>query len=474
VHDASTFDLIEDRWRQSFHLCPPQGLINDPNGLIYWQGAYHVFYQWNPDGCVHQNKHWAHVRSTDLIHWQVLPVALAPDMAYDAHGCYSGSAVDLGDSMALLYTGNVRDDRGGRLSYQCLAHSSDGVHFEKFGPVIDGERSGYTGHFRDPKVWRQDGAWYAVIGAQRAADLKGSVVLARSVDLRSWQMLGELIEPVDACYMIECPDLFALDGESVLICCRQIEETRDGETRCDDLAGYLIGEVDLNTAKFLHGDFRSLDRGFDFYAPQTLLAPDGRRLMIGWMGLPSQPDTPSVESGWTHCLTMPRELSVEHGRLRQRPLRELASLRGETISMPDTAVAAMEAVSLPHAPGDAWELDLSIAAECGADWVLQLFDSDEQALRLVCDGSSGKLALLRHCPAAGQFHESRECEIETGVTRLQLFVDRSSVEIFVNDGEEVFTTRCYPARGLATPRLTAKHPLMLHCICMWVLQNRDA
>jgi len=474
VHDASTFDLIEDRWRQSFHLCPPQGLINDPNGLIYWQGAYHVFYQWNPDGCVHLNKHWAHVRSTDLIHWQALPVALAPDMSYDAHGCYSGCAVDLGDSMALLYTGNVRDSEGGRMSYQCLARSADGVRFEKLGPVIDGVPSGYTGHFRDPKVWWQDGAWYAVIGAQRAADLKGTVVLAKSVDLHAWQMVGELIEPIESCYMVECPDLFELDGGTVLICCRQIEETRDGDTRCDDIAGYLIGDLDLDAAKFLHGDFRPLDRGFDFYAPQTLLGPDGRRLMIGWMGLPSQPDTPSVTSGWTHCLTMPRELSIEHGRLRQRPLRELARQREKTLRMPDTVLAAGETVCLPHAPGDVWELDLSFEAGPGADWVLQLFDGDEQSLHLVRDGRIGKLALVRHCPAAGQFNERRECEIEGNVTRLQLFVDRSSVEIFVNDGEEVFTTRCYPTSRPATPRLTAKHPLTLHRICMWALQNRDA
>jgi beta-fructofuranosidase len=473
VRDEIELDVTEDRWRPEFHLCPTQGLMNDPNGLIHWRGAYHVFYQWNPDGCEHQNKHWGHAISFDLINWQSLPVALAPDMPYDAQGCYSGCAVDLGDAMLLMYTGNVRDDAGGRASHQCLARSSDGVRFEKLGPVIDGAPSGYTGHFRDPKVWREGDMWCAVIGAQRE-DLGGTVVLAKSQDLRKWRIAGELLAPVPSCYMVECPDLFELDGGTVLICCRQGGQTRDGDTHREDVAGYLIGTFDLDAATFSHGDFRVLDRGFDFYAPQTLHAPDGRRLMIGWMGLPSQPDTPTVASGWTHCLTIPRELSVEGGRLRQRPLRELKSLRGAVAHVPETGLAAGESLALPQVPGAAWELDMAIESGAGADWVLHVFDSAEQSLRIVHDGRRGLLTLVRHCPAAGQFDEFSECEIASGVVRLQLFVDRSSVELFVNDGEEVFTTRCYPTSERASPRVSAAHPLTLHRIRMWPLQNRDA
>ncbi|WP_175969471.1 glycoside hydrolase family 32 protein [Burkholderia sp. BCC0322] len=466
-------DIRDDRWRPSFHLCPPYGLINDPNGLIYWQCAYHVFYQWNPDGCVHQNKHWAHVVSTDLIHWQSLPIALAPDRPYDAQGCYSGCAIDVDDAMLLMYTGNVRDDSGGRASHQCLARSSDGVRFEKLGPVIDGAPSGYTDHFRDPKVWRQNGAWHAVFGAQRN-DLKGTVVLATSPDLRTWRIVGELLAPTDACYMIECPDLFALDDEHVLICCQQIEEARSGAPYREDRAGYLVGRLDVNAATFAHGGFRMLDHGFDFYAPQTLHAPDGRRLMIGWMGLPSRPDTPTVAAGWTHCLTFPRELRVENGQLRQQPLRELERLRGPLVGVPETRLAAGESLTLPPSPGAAWELDMSIRAEAGADWVLHLFDSDAQALRVVRDGRRGRLTLVRHCPAAGQFDEHAAYETASDLTRLRLFVDGSAVELFVNDGEAVFTTRCYPTSATTSPRVSATQPLTLHDTRMWPLQKRDA
>lgn len=472
MRDATATSAEKDLWRPSFHLCPPQGLINDPNGLIHWQGAYHVFYQWNPDGCEHLNKHWAHVRSTDLIHWETLPIALAPDMPYDSHGCYSGSAVDLGDAMALMYTGNVRDAQGGRSSYQCLALSSDGIHFEKLGPVMD-KVPGYTGHFRDPKVWRQGERWYVVIGAQRAVDAAGTVVLATSPDLRRWRIVGELLEPVASCYMVECPDLFGLDGQTVLICCRQLANVQDGVAQRVDIAGYMIGDVDLDGANFTHGDFRPLDQGFDFYAPQTWSAPDGRRLMIGWMGLPLRPRTPTIAWGWTHCLTLPRELSLEHGRLYQRPLREVAASRGRTISMPDTRLGAHREVTLPRAPGDAWALDISIDAGRDADWVLQIFDEAGQTVRLVHAGVVRTLALVRHCPAAEQFDERSECEFENGVTRLQLFVDRSSVEVFVNDGEAVFTTRCYPVFGPPVPRFAASHPVVLRGIRMWSIRITD-
>ena len=468
VHEADDSLIVVDRWRQSFHLCPPQGLINDPNGLIYWRGAYHVFYQWNPDGCTHLNKHWAHVRSTDLVNWESLPVALAPDAAYDSHGCYSGSAVDLGDTMALIYTGNVRDNEGGRWSFQCLALSADGMHFRKYGPVMCGV-PGYTQHFRDPKVWQHGDNWYATIGAQRGSDLAGTVVLAKSSDLFSWDVVGELLAPVDACYMVECPDLFSLDGKAVMICCRQFTRADDDPTRRPDVAGYMIGDLDLNDASFVHGDFRPLDRGFDFYAPQTLLAPDGRRLMIGWMGLPLQPQTPTVDSGWTHCLTMPRELSLEQGQLRQRPLRELAMLRETAIVLPDAALDVHDGLALPAPPGDAWELDVSLEASSVATWVLHLFEGAGQTLRLIRDGERQTLTLVRHCPAAGQLGEQSECELVDGVWRLQVFVDRSSVEIFVNDGEEVFSTRCYPVLLPQEARFAAMHPLRLHGIRLWGL-----
>ena len=142
------------------HLAPSVGLLNDPNGFIQHNGVYHLFYQWNPLGCDHRNKCWGHWQSIDLVHWEHQPLAPAPGACYDSHGCYSGSAVVAEDKVTLIYTGNVKFPDGSRTAYQCPAQASDRGEYRKLGPVLP-LPEGYSGHVRDPKVWRhQDaGTW---------------------------------------------------------------------------------------------------------------------------------------------------------------------------------------------------------------------------------------------------------------------------------------------------------------------------
>lgn len=156
---------MKDPYRLTFHLTPPVGLMNDPNGLVYFKDKYHVFFQWNPFGTKHTFKAWGHFSSEDFIQWEEHPPALVPSEWYEKDGCYSGSALTHQGKLYLFYTGNVRTNNGGRESYQCLAVSEDGIHFEKQGPVIELPK-GYTSDFRDPKVWREKDRWYLVVGAQ--------------------------------------------------------------------------------------------------------------------------------------------------------------------------------------------------------------------------------------------------------------------------------------------------------------------
>lgn len=156
---------LADSHYPQWHPAPVTGLMNDPNGFIWFAGRYHLFYQWNPLGCDHRYKCWGHWSSADLVHWQHEPMALMPDEEYDRNGCYSGSAVDNNGVLTLCYTGNVKFDDGGRTAWQCLAVQNDDGTFAKLGPVLP-LPDGYTGHVRDPKVWRHDGQWYMVLGAQ--------------------------------------------------------------------------------------------------------------------------------------------------------------------------------------------------------------------------------------------------------------------------------------------------------------------
>ncbi|CAM3399114.1 MULTISPECIES: glycoside hydrolase family 32 protein [Saccharibacillus] len=466
-------------WRQTYHIQPHAGLLNDPNGFAYYNGQYHLFYQWFPLGTEHGMKYWYHVVSSDLARWTDAGIGLEPGGLYDSHGAYSGSAIEKDGRLYLMYTGNTRDADWVRRPYQCLAvMDEDGTIAKTELPVIADVPAGYTDHFRDPKVWREGDAYLCVIGAQRS-DLTGAAVLYRSPDLLDWNFAGEIRTSLpNFGYMWECPDYFELDGTGVLLLCPQGVE-RDGERfRNIYQSGYLLGEP-LNTADgtFRHGAFAELDRGFDFYAPQTTAGPDGQRLLVGWMGLPDL-DYPTDDLGWAHCLTLPRELSLRGGRLIQRPAAGLRLLRGEERSF--SAAWADGRRSFDGIEGRSYELQVRIApaaqrsdlADGGAEdgessanrstdrelpgigdgrFGVEFRTGAEERTVLTYDAGSGTVTLDRSrsgVPLGIDYEATRSWTLDAAVGRqdveFRLFVDTSSVEIFVNDGEEVFTARLFP------------------------------
>ncbi|QNK33064.1 sucrose-6-phosphate hydrolase [Serratia sp. JUb9] len=419
-----------DPHRPLWHLAPSVGLLNDPNGFIQHNGVYHLFYQWNPLACDHSRKCWGHWQSRDLLHWQHQPVALLPDACYDSHGCYSGSAVATDDKIMLVYTGNVKFPDGSRTAYQCLAQEDERGEYRKLGPVLP-LPDGYSGHVRDPKVWRHGQHWYMVLGARDLQD-RGKVLLLRADDLRQWTLLGEIAGSQlnglgDFGYMWECPDLFPLAQRDVLICCPQGLAAQQERYLNVYQAGYFVGELDYSTARFSHGEFHELDAGFEFYAPQTTLAADGRRLLVGWMGVPDQDEQqqPTTRYGWLHTMTFLRELTLRDGKLYQQPVAELQQLRGELSrwqgaadDAPPLAIDSAELRLTPHGPFRAGFGD---------------------AMQLTWDGE--RLTLTRNNLRSGA-PEHRYWR--GGLRELQLLFDRSSVEIFINQGEAVMSSRYFP------------------------------
>ncbi|MFS2221640.1 sucrose-6-phosphate hydrolase [Pantoea sp. B65] len=424
-----------DEHRPLWHLAPPVGLMNDPNGFIQFKQRYHLCYQWNPLACAHGAKYWGHWSSADLVNWQHEPLALAPAEEYESHGCYSGSAVDNDGVLTLIYTGNVKFDRG-RTAWQCLATLNEQGEFDKQGPVLP-LPAGYTGHVRDPKVWRHQDQWWMVLGAQDLS-LQGKVLLLQSADLKNWILKGEMagsglggLGPFG--YMWECPDLFRLAGRDILVVCPQGLAAEAQRYLNTFQSGYFSGELDYASGSYQHGEFHELDHGFEFYAPQTTASDDGRRLLIGWMGVPDQDEfcQPTVAQGWIHTMTCPRELSWQQGKLFQRPARELQQLRSEPRLF--TGVAD----SLPKIDIGSVELALQVDGDFSASFggILQL-NCDAQGLILTRTN--------RRTGAAEQRFWSGK------VTTLQILCDRSSVEIFINQGEAVMSSRYFPG---ARPQL---------------------
>ena len=438
--------IQKDFWRQKYHIMPKTGLLNDPNGLSYFNGKYHVFFQWFPFDSFHGMKHWAHYTSKDLVCWEEDKRILIPDQWYETHGAYSGSAFVKNDKLYLMYTGNVRDQNLERKSYQCLASLEDDK-IEKYdkNPVVPMQPDGYTSEFRDPKIFEKNNKYYFIIGAQRL-NKTGAALIYESENLYEWDFIGEIkTKNEDFGYMWECPDYFELNNKGILLLCPQGIVAEGNKYNNIYQSGYFIGNpLDMISLDFEHGEFLELDRGFDFYAPQTL--DDGkRRILIGWMGLP-EISYPTDKNHWAHCLTIPRELSISNGKLIQKPVAELELLRkAKDIFISDLK---NEKISL-NMSGISYELiaefsnfdsNFGLELRCGNNEKTIIFYNFHDKKIILDRSNSGESFGL-------EYGTQRKVSLTSDKIKFHIFMDNSSLEVFVNDGEEVFTSRIFPSEN---------------------------
>jgi len=431
-------EQLNIRWYPRYHLAPRAGWMNDPNGLVWFDGWYHAFYQHHPYSPEWGPMHWGHARSRDMLHWEHLPVALAPVGPEDKDGC---SAVVNADELSLIYTGHkfhgdLNSDEN-LYQVQCLATSKNGIEFARHGTVIDTPAGLH--HFRDPKVWQEGEAWYMVVGA-RLGDT-GQVRLYRSECLRSWQAEGVLAEADEKMgFMWECPDLFTLNGKQILMFSPQGMAAQGYENRNLFQSGYLVGQWQPGAPFVQQSAFREMDHGHDFYAPQSFLAPDGRRIVLGWMAMWGSP-MPEQQDGWSGMLTLPRELTLTaDNRLQMRPVRELENLRQHWFSWPVSTLSNKMLPVMNHCETTEVILQWELAA-CDAE---QYGIALEDGMRLYVDNQAQRLVLERNYPEFGLCGQ-RSIPLPASATlKLRVFFDSSSVEVFVNDGEACLSSRIYP------------------------------
>jgi beta-fructofuranosidase len=458
-YEEASEKMIQKEELPAFHLSARTGWMNDPNGFSYYNGEYHMFYQYHPYDSNWGPMHWGHAVSKDFLHWKHLPAALAPDEPYDRDGCFSGSAIELPDGRHLLmYTSVLRMPHPNGGSYDLQTQSlavGDGVDYEKYekNPVLDASdlpEGGSKFDFRDPKIWRKkDGTYRCVIG-NRPADGSGQILLYESEDAFTWKFKKVLIENKNRFgKMWECPDLFVLDGKGVLLTSPQdmlpvgFEYHNGNGTLC------LIGSYDEETDTFTEEYDQSIDYGIDFYAPQTVLTPDGRRVMIGWMQNWDTCNFRNPDTKWYGQMSLPREIFIKNGRLYQIPVRELEEMRCNRVEYKDVTVE--DVVTLKGIEGRKVDMEITLRPEDPQNIYQKFavrfaqneqfhtalsFRPQEEILKIDRKFSGSRRAIIHQ-------RRSKVAGSQNGEIKLRVILDSCSAEIFINDGIQVMTATLY-------------------------------
>ncbi len=448
--ESKCLGLLRNSELPRFHVTGGTGWINDPNGFSVYKGEYHLFFQYHPYSVNWGPMHWGHVKTTDFIHWERLPIALAPKETYDKDGCFSGSAIEMPSGKHLLmYTGvrNMRKHNGALECFQtqCIA-LGDGTNYCKYegNPILD-ETSlppGFSPYdFRDPKIIKEGDIYYALVG-NRAEDGSGSILMFESHDAMHWEFFSVL----ESCNnqfgkMWECPDFFNLDGQDTLLISAQEMSSIGLEFHPGNISMCFFGKYNPESRKFVRKNVQAIDFGLDFYAPQTLETEDGRRIMIAWMQSWESSGCKPKGMNFFGQMTLPRELHVRNGRLIQLPVREIERYRTSRTAYKNITLS--EEINLHGIKGRFIDMTVTVRP-VNKDRMYRYF-----RINVARDGEH--VTIIRHKPEnntirVDRSHSGFPHDIinmrDFPVTpnpdgiKLRIIMDRYSIELFVNDGEQ--------------------------------------
>jgi beta-fructofuranosidase len=437
--------------RPQAHLRPATGWMNDPTGPVRWHGRVHLFHQHNPDGGYWDRPHWAHLVSDDLVRWQRRPIALSPaPTGPDEDGCYSGCVVIDGDEAVMVYTGARGEPGPSQIQTTCLARSRDPWldrwDRDATNPVTTPPGEHQLLGFRDPFVWRENDVWWQMVGAG-IEGVGGAALLFRSDDLLTWtevgpMLTGEELSALDASEwtgaMWECPALLrGPDGDALIISVHDESTTHHPLVVTGRLEGH----------RFVPHAMHRIDLGPDVYAPCVLAEDDGSAIMWAW-SWEARSAEQQRSDGWAGTLTSPRRVKVVGDRLLSSPLHQLTSLRDRELEV--AAVPSQHGWLGTGVRGDALDLELELGPAADRIELRLLCSPDgEEVTTVTVDRPGRQLWLDRERasmdPSAfgGRYGGQVSDEVDLG--RLRVIVDRSIVEVFVDD-QITLTARVYPTR----------------------------
>lgn len=445
--------IVNDRFRPHYHLAAKIGWINDPNGFGYFNGKYHLFFQYNPYGSVWGPMHWGHAVSDDMVKWEILPVALAPSESYDDDlGCFSGSSLVAGGKLVLMYTGVGKDKK----QQQCLAYSADGKNFVKYenNPVIcaaqmPGGES--IADFRDPYVYEREGRFYCLVGTRIGE--YGNIAMFTSPDLTSWQFVGYAFEEGGNEYtskgVCECPSRAVIGDTEVLFYSPQFMPYTGSKFRNIHSAAYIVGHFDYQTGKFIGGALHEIDSGFDFYAPQVIRLPDGRTAMTAWMQMWDR-NIPTAQDGWSGEMVFTRELTLKDGKLCQSPVREIEKYRSDERKLDDLELCNC-AVDVEEFSGDCSEIIFTLHKGTANRAGIELFKGPVHCTYLYYHAHSGRITLDRvrsgidiRGNEGEEIYWQRSANAPEGDSiTFRILLDNTSVEVFIEGTAETLTANIY-------------------------------
>lgn len=433
----------------------PIGWMNDPNGFSIFKGVCHLFFQYHPYSTHWGPMHWGHYTTEDFIRWELQPCAMAPDMEYDKDGCFSGTAVEWNGRHVLMYTSvNESPDQNGKNTVrqtQSIAFG-DGVNYQKYegNPVIKADllpAGSSAADFRDPKLWRDEKGFWSVAGC-KGSDGCGQLALFHSDNLTDWKFMKILDESKDEYgKMWECPDFFSLDGRQILIVSPQFMTSDGNEIHNGNNSIYFTGDYDSESMEWKRDVPHMIDFGLDFYAPQTVLLEDGRRIMIGWLQNWDNYLLPD-EFRWSGMMTVPRELTLKDGRLIQNPVRELEHYRENKCCYSNYKLSSQDKrVDLPGVKGRCLDLTVALTQQEFKTFSIHLAAGQRYETVIRYDKERGILTTDRsRCGMWKDLLTERRITLEKEdmeQIEFRILLDKYSVELFVNHGKYAMSTLIY-------------------------------
>lgn len=456
--------------KNRLHLKAPGNWINDPNGFIRFGGTYHLFYQHFPYAPEWGTMHWGHAVSDDLVTWKHLGIALFPTMPFDRNGVFSGSALEKDGKLYLYYTGvrylkelkdNIHHSEPDAMeSGQVCIVSEDGYHFDNWKgkelviPPGGEEKNLHRANTRDPKVWKEEGRYYMILGST-VENREGCAVLYQSEDARTWAFMSRCQDPRLG-RILECPDLFSIGDQRIFVGSPMgiMQDGREYENH----SICTLADFQPETGQLKLGEsFQFVDWGLDLYAPQSNVDADGNRVMLAWMRMP-KPSTESFDLpapdpelpkelqepvAWNGMMCLPRVVEVEDGHICFRPHPHVKSWFSRKEKVGETVLT-----------------DEKTGPELSFPYRLQTVLADGESLNIggyriryqnhqvltdrsqVFDGLEG-------------YHLQAQTPDDLEECRLDIYVEPNLIEIFINDGWYVISHVVYGLKPFVEGKLEA-------------------